>query len=284
MAGNYVKFFLQMCRSKVARPPDTRHVSWAELFAYAFRQSVHLARKTYDRGVTTYKVLDDKTCSIQIPLGEVFLPASLKPRTISRLLREAFDKKHWHQYDTVYTPVTPEDVIVDCGASEGIWALSVVSKVKKIYLIEPQPEFIETLKRNFRPWIEEGRAEIIEGATGSVDGTCSLSLSEQDADIGQSVQYDAQGKTRVHKLDTLFRDKKITYLKADVEGFEMELLKGAADIVKRDKPKIAITVYHFQNDWQEMKNFLLSLVPEYRWKLRGLVFYGKPMMLHLWTD
>jgi hypothetical protein len=50
----------------------------------------------------------------------------------------------------------------------------------------------------------------------------------------------------------------------DIEGFELNALKGAKEIIKKNKPKLAICVYHKANDIREITNFILSLNPNYR--------------------
>ena len=53
-------------------------------------------------------------------------------------------------------------------------------------------------------------------------------------------------------------DLGIDYLKADVEGFEIDLLEGARGLIARDAPRIAITVYHRANDWRAIRDLRRS--------------------------
>ncbi len=39
-------------------------------------------------------------------------------------------------------------------------------------------------------------------------------------------------------------DERITLINADIEGFEMDMLKELEKIIKRDRPVLAISVYH----------------------------------------
>ena len=59
-----------------------------------------------------------------------------------------------------------------------------------------------------------------------------------------------------------------TFIKLDVEGAELEALKGAAATIKRNRPKLAVCVYHRPGDLFELPLFIKSLVPEYRFYLR----------------
>lgn len=69
-------------------------------------------------------------------------------------------------------------------------------------------------------------------------------------------------------VDTLFKNKNLSYLKADVEGAEYEMLEGAGKTLQRCKPKLNIAVYHRGGDLFRLPLLLHSLVPEYRIYLR----------------
>jgi hypothetical protein len=60
-----------------------------------------------------------------------------------------------HRYETDSFRVREGDIIADCGASEGIWALSSVEKAKKIYLFECEDKWIAALQKTFAPWKEK---------------------------------------------------------------------------------------------------------------------------------
>lgn len=59
-----------------------------------------------------------------------------------------------------------------------------------------------------------------------------------------------------------------TFIKLDIEGAELEALKGAAETIKRNRPKLAVCVYHKPGDLFEIPSFIRSLAPEYRLYLR----------------
>lgn len=54
----------------------------------------------------------------------------------------------------------------------------------------------------------------------------------------------------------------------DIEGSELEALKGAARHIVVDRPKLAICVYHKPEDMFEIAMYIKSLVPAYRLFLR----------------
>jgi len=63
-------------------------------------------------------------------------------------------------------------------------------------------------------------------------------------------------------------DEPVTYIKMDIEGAELNALKGAANTIKKNKPRLAICVYHKPEDILEIPVFLSELVPSYQFYLR----------------
>ena len=59
-----------------------------------------------------------------------------------------------------------------------------------------------------------------------------------------------------------------TLIKMDIEGAELDCLKGAENLIKTLKPKLAICLYHKPMDLFTIPLYLKSIVPQYRFKLR----------------
>ncbi len=102
---------------------------------------------------------------------------------------------------------------------------------------------------------------------GIWDNDCDLAF---DASLGRgsSVKSGGSQPLAVTKIDTLYRRRTLTYLKADVEGAERRALLGGALTLKRDKPKINLAVYHRSEDLFELPLLLHEINPEYRLYLR----------------
>lgn len=49
----------------------------------------------------------------------------------------------------------------------------------------------------------------------------------------------------------------------DIEESELEALKGAAETIKKYKPRVAISFYHKTEDILKIPSFILGLNPEY---------------------
>jgi len=278
----YLLALLGKMLSKLRHPEEFSHVSWGELFSYTLRQGFQLWQGQGTACLASYRYVDEHDAALDTPWGTLFVPRVLDKTALRYLLRETLDVHHWHHFDTPETPVVPGDVVVDCGASEGLWALSVVGKVRKIYLIEPQAAFIRVLKKTFAEVLASGTADILYCAVGSHDGTCSI-VSGSDADLMSTVVPSSNGSIPLQRLDTLFPEQHVDFIKADIEGAEMELVQGGTELIRRCRPKIALTVYHAPNDWRALCAYVQGIDASYRWRLTGMTAWGKPLMLHLWV-
>lgn len=73
-------------------------------------------------------------------------------------------------------------------------------------------------------------------------------------------------------LDNFLSDKKIDIIKMDIEGAELEALKGAKDIIERQKPCLCLSVYHKKWDVLELPLYIKSLNPGYKFYMRHHTF------------
>jgi hypothetical protein len=56
-------------------------------------------------------------------------------------------------------------------------------------------------------------------------------------------------------LDTFFKDKKVNFIKVDIEGYEQQLLNGAKNILRKENIKFSICTYHKPQDTEDFENF-----------------------------
>lgn len=81
---------------------------------------------------------------------------------------------------------------------------------------------------------------------------------------GSNVDCEGEQEAKLDCLDDLLQDKDITYIKMDIEGAELKALKGAQHIIKMQRPKLAICLYHNPEDLWEIPNYIKQIVPEYK--------------------
>lgn len=74
------------------------------------------------------------------------------------------------------------------------------------------------------------------------------------------------GKTM--RLIDVLKNEKVTFIKMDIEGSEVKALSGAEEIIKKQKPKLAICVYHKPEHLWEVPLYIKKIVPEYKIYIR----------------
>ena len=79
---------------------------------------------------------------------------------------------------------------------------------------------------------------------------------------------EAVNKIKVDSIDNVCAGDKVTFIKMDIEGSEREALRGATTVIKRDKPRLAICIYHSPEDLYEIPFWIKFIVPEYKIYIR----------------
>ena len=69
-------------------------------------------------------------------------------------------------------------------------------------------------------------------------------------------------------IDRIAAGSPVTYIKMDVEGVELEALKGAGQTIKTYKPVLGISIYHKQQDLIDIPKYIKEIVPEYTFYFR----------------
>ncbi len=107
-------------------------------------------------------------------------------------------------------------------------------------------------------------AQCIHAAVGARDGMLNF-----DGD-GRHNAASKSGKQTVRcvTVDALAEKTKFSYVKADIEGLECEMLEGAKETLKNQKPKLNIAVYHKSRDIFTIPRLIQAYHPDYKIYLR----------------
>jgi len=211
----------------------------------------------------------------------LYYPIEMPVTSLYQVIAETLYDNDWHYYEIEQTKVGSKDTVIDCGAGEGLFSLSVARRCSRVYAIEPLPRFVQAMKLSFSKFTN---VNIISCALADYEGEAKLSQ------MGISSSLVGPRKNaitiRIETVDNLFFKKgiNIDYVKADLEGYELEMLRGASKTIELCNPKIEITTYHRNDHADKISRFLKDINPKYKIKLKGLHACGAYVMLHACID
>ena len=138
------------------------------------------------------------------------------------------------------------------------------NKWKKVYSWEPDEinrnKLIETCKiHGFE------NVEIVPYGLWSEKTELHFNMQGKD---WSRVSPDSANIVTVDSIDHLCSEERITYIKMDIERSELQALRGAQNVIRRDRPRLAISIYHKPEDYYEIPFYVKSLVPEYKLYIR----------------
>ncbi len=173
-------------------------------------------------------------------------------------------------FDKDVIKLEKDEIFVDCGAYIGDtlddFILVTGGKFQKAYLFELSILNFKILENRVKD-VYAAVSERIESInSGVADVTKEIYYCEDDE--GSLLSEGGNQKGHVIKLDDYFTNKKVSYIKMDIEGAELSALNGAEKLLKRCSPKLAVCLYHKPQDLWEIPLYLKKLVPEYKLFIR----------------
>lgn len=160
------------------------------------------------------------------------------------------------------TMIEPGDVVVEVGANIGGLSVPIAKRLGpsgKLICFEPQHEIYGLLCANLSRNCKDRCWEAHESAVGDQTGRIAMQVMDYDGDqinIGGCEVGHGEASARIMRLDELGLER-LDLLKADVEGFEADVLRGARETIKRCRPRLYV-----ECDRQDKRTELLELIDE----------------------
>lgn len=186
-------------------------------------------------------------------------------------IQKAYDKTNEsgdgiEYFDVGIIKPQKDEVFVDCGGYIGDTVSDFLKfthdAYKKIYFFEPSMEIYNRAKDNLK-----NLQDIIftSAGVGEKAGVSKFAGAGQ----GVSGHMDDSGMETVNivTLDEVITDQP-TFIKMDIEGAELAALKGATKLIKKNRPKLAICVYHKPEDLFEILELIDSWNLDYKYYFR----------------
>lgn len=185
-------------------------------------------------------------------------------------------KNQYFEFPSLYRKGT---AFVDCGCYNCGDCYQFVQwsdgQYSRIFAFEPDSGNVENCQRLLKenpirnlsliPAGVSDSAKIVEfGANG---GATSHIMGDDLVDSCANVVAN-RVTMQTTTIDETVGSETVGLLKMDIEGAELDALHGAQNTIIRDKPLLAICVYHKQGDTLAIMDYLQQIVPDYRFWLR----------------
>jgi FkbM family methyltransferase len=194
-----------------------------------------------------------------------------------------------YEYNKNGTTIKSEkgDVVIDGGACWGDTALYFSNEVGsdgKVFSFEFIPNNIKIFDKNIS--LNEDLKNRIELVPNPLWENSSTKIFFKDFGPGSKVSMkpfkEMDGECFTRSIDDFVMERKlakIDFIKMDIEGAEMNAIRGAAQTIVQSKPKLAIALYHSADDFELIPKLIHELVPEYKFYFSHCTIYGEESML-----
>lgn len=146
----------------------------------------------------------------------------------------------------------PNEVWVNCGSCYGDTIFNYLSNgfiFSKIFAIEGSERFFGQMQRNMARLPEDVRRRI------------------------KTLNYFIGMENTERSFDQLFKHVPISFINMDIEGYEMPVLRGAQEVIRKCRPVISVCAYHLKSDLYDIPAFITEVAPDYSFFLRKYSSY-----------
>ncbi|MFH1454829.1 MAG: FkbM family methyltransferase [bacterium] len=169
--------------------------------------------------------------------------------------------------------IKPGYNVIDAGAWIGDFSAYASKKGAHSYAFEPSPINIKFLEKTVK----------YNRGNGGVITIVPYGLGDREEDVGfiENDEYDNSGGSsfdipkgrdshmhlHVTTIDSWIKKNnigKIDFIKADIEGYERKMLKGAEKTLKEHEPILSICTYHYPDDPQVLRDIIIKANPKYK--------------------
>ncbi|MBM3813075.1 MAG: FkbM family methyltransferase [Acidimicrobiia bacterium] len=212
--------------------------------------NLRLQTQIKDRILAASKKLETDQAGFELwdtPKGRFWIPAGshyVLPFNLAEQERDI--------YSLGRVRIHPGDVVLDCGANVGVFTRRALEQgAGLVVAIEPAPENIECLRRNFQSEIAAGKVIVYPKGVWDKDDFLTLHVDPHNS-AADSFLIERPGShteekvplTTIDKLSAELNLKTVDFIKMDIEGAEVRAIHGGRATIARFHPRLAISAYH----------------------------------------
>lgn len=192
-------------------------------------------------------------------------------KTFQNIIKYKISGKVNYLFDCEVSPDEPynsflipqeNETVLDLGAYNGDTALGFAEKFsdyEKIIAVEPDRKTFKKLVLNTENLKIECRNVCISDFTGK--GSFTMNAGRNSA-VGEGIQTDFS------TVDDLLNGEEVTLIKMDVEGEEINAIRGAEKTIKQSRPRMIISAYHRTEDFLAIPKEVFKIRSDYKIYMR----------------
>lgn len=173
------------------------------------------------------------------------------------------DRQNEQYFDPIVSFENSGEVFIDVGGFDGATSLEfsrLCKEYEHIHIFEPDKKNIAMIQKNLGSVRDVTLHKI---GLSDVKQTLSFISHGSDSRIAES----GENSIEVGPLDQAVAGA-ISFIKIDIEGGEINAIKGAAEKIRNYSPKMAICVYHKADDYWRIPETVLDINPNYTIDIR----------------
>ena len=204
------------------------------------------------------------------PAGEYWVPDT-SDEILSILLAQQKRKIYG---DAATGGVRKGDIVLDGGAHIGVYVKTALDAgAEKIVAIEPSPEALECLRRNFAKEIASGKVIVYPKGIWDEEKHLVFYTNGNGAAGDSFVNKGADARviadipvTTVDKIVKELNLPRVDIIKADIKGAGARMIKGGVETIRAYHPRIVISVEEEPEDPAEIHAAVMSIAPSYNFR------------------
>jgi FkbM family methyltransferase len=163
------------------------------------------------------------------------------------------------------------DIVLDCGANVGVTVrVWLAAGAKQVVAIEPAPENLECLRRNFKDEVAAGRVIIYPKGVWDKDEIMPMQIDPNNSAADSFLIHREGGTeargiplTTIDKLVAELKLERVDFIKMDIEGAEPRAIMGGRETIAKYHPRMALCTYHAPDHPQKVPELVKTAWPGY---------------------
>lgn len=227
------------------------------------------------RVISPNELLENADCNIIISshraakeIKKFLIENNVDEKRIYRMSPYMFAAQEQQYFNPDFVKYEENEIFIDAGSldlSSAIKLSKNCKSLKKVYAFEPDLANIKKCNLNIQ-MIPNCEVKIIPKAVWRNECTLCFSASSNGS---SHIDENADCIIEAVDIDSVIDNSdKVTFIKMDVEGAELNALYGCRNTIIKNMPKLAICIYHKPEDIISIPEYIRSLVPGYKFYIR----------------